>query len=71
MRLALKNSMSLSNKRVTLTEKEFCPRVGISRVTAWRLRNAGKLSFCRIGGKIMYLERHVEEFLKNNERRGK
>jgi predicted DNA-binding transcriptional regulator AlpA len=52
-----------------LTEPELCAKVGISRTTAWRMREAGKLSYCRIGNKVLYLPRHVEEFLTSCERR--
>ena len=60
--------MSEPNPKVTLTEKEFCQAVGISRVTCWRLREAGKLTYLRIGGKIKYTPRIVEEFLASCER---
>jgi excisionase family DNA binding protein len=55
--------------KATLSEEEFCKRVGISRTTAWRMRNAGKLPYCRVGDKVLYLPRHIEEFLSNCERR--
>ena len=66
---ARRNWMSSTlNEKATLTEQEFCSRVGISRTTAWRQRNAGKLPYCRIGDKVVYLPRHVDEFLANCER---
>ena len=60
---------SIRDERVTMSEAEFCKCVGISRTTAWRLRNAGKLPHCRIGDKVIYLPRHVDEFLTNCEQR--
>jgi len=63
-------SEAASNK-VTLTEEEFCQRVGISRTTAWRMREKGKLPYCRVGDKVLYLPRHVDEFLSNCERQAK
>ena len=57
------------SNRATLTEKEFCSRVGISRMTAYRLREAGKLSYCQVGDKILYLPKHLEEFLISVEKR--
>jgi predicted DNA-binding transcriptional regulator AlpA len=55
--------------KATLNEREFCEAVGISRVTAWRERKAGRLPFCRIAGnKVAYLPRHVDEFLRACER---
>lgn len=59
---------SNANEKATLTEQEFCIRVGISRTTAWRERKAGRLPFCRIGDKVVYLPRHIDEFLSNCER---
>lgn len=56
-------------EKTTLTEREFCQAVGIHRVTAFRLRKQGKLPHCRIGVKIMYLPRHIEEFLRLHEHR--
>jgi hypothetical protein len=62
---------SAMQEKATLTEQEFCEKVGISRTTAWRMREAGKLSYCRIGDKVVYLPRHVDEFLTSCERRPK
>jgi len=59
--------MSEMNQRATMTEKEFCERVGISRVTAYRLREAGKLPHIRIGRKVGYLPKHVDEFFEAHE----
>lgn len=59
---------STANTKATMSEAEFCELVGISRTTAWRQRNAGKLPHCRIGDKVVYLPRHVDEFLANCER---
>jgi len=64
--------MSTSEKpRATLSEEEFCDIVGISRITAWRLRTAGKLPHCRVGDRVLYLPRHVDEFLTSCERPAK
>lgn len=58
-----------ASTKITLTEKEFCKMVGICRLTAMRMRQAGKLPYCKIGNKIVYLPRHVDEFLANCERK--
>lgn len=55
--------------KATLTELEFCQAVGIHRVTAYRLRKQGKLPHCRIGSKVMYLPRHIDEFMQLHEQR--
>ena len=57
--------------KATLTEREFCDRVGISRMTAYRLREAGKLSYCQVGDRVLYLPKHVDEFLSSVERRAR
>ncbi len=57
--------------RVTLTEREFCKLVGISQPTAFAMRKAGKLGHCRVGRRVLYLERHIEEFLVLTERKPK
>jgi hypothetical protein len=54
--------------KTTFSENEFCKTVGISRVTAWRLRNEGKLAHCRIGAKILYTLEHINLFLKSIEK---
>lgn len=57
--------------KATYTEKELCALIGISRMTAYRLREAGKLSYCRVGDKILYLPRHIDEFLSRAEKRAR
>ncbi len=56
------------DNKATLTESEFCQIVGISRTTAWRMREAGKLSYCQVGDKILYLPKHIDEFLASVEK---
>lgn len=60
-----------TTEKATLSEQEFCKRIGISRTTAWRMRNAGRLPYCRVGDKVLYLPRHVDEFLESVEKRAK
>jgi predicted DNA-binding transcriptional regulator AlpA len=62
--------MKQQPEKVTMSEEEFCKRIGIARVTAWRARKEGKLPFCRVGRSVVYLERHIEEFLNACERNG-
>lgn len=54
---------NVTNKKATLTESEFCSLVGISRATALRQRTAGRLPHCRVGHRVLYLPKHVDEFL--------
>ena len=59
----------MTHDPITMTEAEFAKRVGISRITAWRMRRAGKLPHYKIGRSIKYGEKHVAEFLENCERK--
>jgi hypothetical protein len=62
----------VETNKPTLTEAEFCKAVGISRTTAWRLRNARpcKLSHLKIGSKILYRNpQHIDEFVSRVEKR--
>lgn len=59
--------MNEPNHKATITERQFCEMVGISRITAWRLRERNELPHCRVGNKILYLPRHVDEFLSAHE----
>lgn len=53
----------------TLSEKEFCERVGISRETARLLRGKGQLKFTQIGRRVLYTPEHIAEFLQSNEQK--
>jgi excisionase family DNA binding protein len=57
------------NCRITFTEQEFANRVGISRITAWRMRCSGRLHYYKVGRRVLYGESHVQEFLQACERR--
>lgn len=52
---------------ITFSEAEVAERLGISRITAWRLRRAGKISYYLIGRSIRYGERHIAEYLASCE----
>jgi len=45
-----------------LTEKEFARAVGCGRNMLIRLRQEGVIPFCRLGRKVFYLRRHIDEF---------
>ncbi|MDQ3011944.1 MAG: helix-turn-helix domain-containing protein [Acidobacteriota bacterium] len=51
-----------------MSEEEVIERLGISRITAWRLRRDGKLSYYRVGRSIRYSEQHVADFLASCEK---
>jgi excisionase family DNA binding protein len=56
---------------MNITEEEFAKVVGISRITAWRLRRAGKLAHYKVGARVLYSPKHIEEFLASCEKRAK
>ncbi len=60
-----------SEIKFTLSEKDFCAAVGISRATAYRLRKAGQLPHCRVGRRVLYLPRHIEGLLADHEKSAK
>jgi len=51
-----------------LTEKEFTELTGLSRMTAKRHRDAKRLGFYKIGARVMYSQKHVDDFLARHER---
>jgi excisionase family DNA binding protein len=57
----------MDKDRETMTEAEFAKAVGVSRVTLWRMRQRGELPHYKLGRRILYGQRHVEEFLKAHE----
>ena len=58
----------MTEQRATITEAEFAKAVGVSRVTLWRMRQRGQLPHYKLGRRILYGQRHVEEFLRAHER---
>jgi len=62
------DSASTNFGRFILSEAEFCKAVGISRTTAYRLRESRSISYCIVGNRIFYLPKHIEEFFENCER---
>jgi hypothetical protein len=47
------------------TPKEFQKKFGISQVTQWKLRKAGKLPYRTIGKQIFYKLSEIESFCKS------
>ena len=47
------------------TPKEFKTKFGISEVTQWKLRKAGKLPYRTIGKQIFYKLSEIESFCKS------
>jgi excisionase family DNA binding protein len=64
-------SAVLSNGRRLYSAAEVCERVGISRPSLSRLCKAGRISFYRIGTRILFDELHVQTFLSTVEVKAK
>jgi len=56
---------SLNGERY-LTDKEVSAKLKISRRTLQDYRNAGKLAYIQLGGKILYRESDIEKMLEDN-----
>jgi excisionase family DNA binding protein len=53
-----------------MSEKQAAARLGISRITLLRAREAGRIRFFRIGVRVLYNQEHLNEFLATCERKG-
>jgi len=56
---------SLSGERY-LTDKEVSERLKVSRRTLQDYRTESKISYCQLGGKILYRESDIEKMLNDN-----
>jgi excisionase family DNA binding protein len=62
-------STTIPTPEVTYSEAEAAVRLGISRPTLLRLRKDGRISYYRIGARVVYSEaRHLRPFLESCER---
>lgn len=50
-----------------LTVEEACALLKQSRMTVYRLREAGKLKYYQSGRSVRFAERHVAEYLESIE----
>jgi excisionase family DNA binding protein len=50
-----------------LTIREVCERAQISRVTLHRMMRKGAISFYKIGGRVLFDESQLKEFLKRHQ----
>jgi len=64
-------TQSNETERVTMTEREFAQKVGISVTTCWTLRKKNKLAHCKVGRRILYTPEHVKQFLASIEQNPK
>ncbi|OLE54429.1 MAG: hypothetical protein AUG51_08505 [Acidobacteria bacterium 13_1_20CM_3_53_8] len=55
-------------EKTLITEDELCRMLGISRITSWRLRKAGKLPYTKLDKGIRYTHAQVRNFLRARAR---
>lgn len=62
-----KSKASFSNERF-LTDKEVSAWLKVSRRTLQDYRNNGMVSYCQLGGKILYKESDIEKMVMDGYR---
>ena len=55
-------------KRENLTNDEAAKYLRISKETLWRLRATGKLSYYRVGGKLIFDRAELDAYLESCRR---
>ena len=66
-----KNCKPILNGECYLTDKEVSQRLKVSRQTLQEYRDAGKIAFCQLGGKILYRSGDIENALNQNYRQAR
>lgn len=66
MELIINNKLSILSGQRYLTDAELAKCLKISRRTLQEYRNNGIIPFYHVGGKILYREADIEEFLETN-----
>lgn len=61
-----KEHKNIINDERLLDNQDLCLMLNVTKRTLNRYRNKGKLRYIRVGGKILYKEADVHEFLKNH-----
>jgi excisionase family DNA binding protein len=63
--------MSEGGDEKLYSEREAAAKLGVSRVTILRARQAGRIGFYRIGTRVLFSDEHLRAFLASCERKGK
>jgi hypothetical protein len=67
-----KTTDAINPHETRYTEAEAARKLGFrNRLTLWRWRRRGLLSFYRIGQRVFYADHHLAEFLARCERKAK
>ncbi len=54
-----------STARQTYTEIQFAQLVGLSLSTVRKLRSRGRLSYLRVGKRVLYTQKDVDAFIRS------
>lgn len=55
------------SKAALLTVNDFCKRARISRATLYRMIRDGQVSYYKVGGRTLFDERHLTDFLDRHQ----
>lgn len=61
-----KDNKNIVNEERLLDNQDLCLMLNVTKRTLNRYRNKRKLRYIRVGGKILYKEADVHEFLRNH-----
>lgn len=65
----MSHTMSDKAEEKVYSERQAAARLGVSRITVQRARQAGRLSYYRIGARVVYSEtEHIRPFLDSCKR---
>jgi excisionase family DNA binding protein len=67
LRQGIPSARGAGYKAPLLTVREVCERAQISRVTLYRMMRKGAISYYKIGGRVLFDESHLKEFLKRHQ----
>jgi excisionase family DNA binding protein len=60
---------NMSAEVETLTESAAARMLGVSKITLQRLRNRGEISHFRIGARVLYSPKHIQDYLSSVEQK--
>jgi excisionase family DNA binding protein len=61
------DAQAIDRSVMTLSEREAAEQLGVSQSTIYRLRSTNRLGYYRIGERVRFAPKHLEEYLKSIE----
>jgi excisionase family DNA binding protein len=61
------DAQAIDRSVLTISEQDAAEQLGVSTSTIYRLRTTGRLGYYRIGERVRYGPKHLEEYLKSVE----